>query len=164
MRKLALTSKTVCLLALMAFASPAISIAPCFAADPSLPTLIEEAKQGSVISQFELGMAYVQGKGTAQNYPEAAKWFKSAADQGNAEAQYNLGVMHALGEGMKQDYTEAAKWYRKAADQGNINAQYSLGGMYYEGQGVKKDFAESAKLYRQAASQMREALSRAAGN
>ena len=29
-----------------------------------------------------------------QDYSEAVKWYRLAADQGNATAQYNLGVMY----------------------------------------------------------------------
>ncbi len=34
-----------------------------------------------------------------QNYAEAVKGYKKAAEQGQVDAQYNLGVMYALGMG-----------------------------------------------------------------
>ena len=71
-----------------------------------------------------------------QDYVEAAKWYRKAADQGYAPAQFNLGVMYDNGEGVAQDYTEAAKWYRKAADQGDYRAQFNLGLKCDHGQGV----------------------------
>ena len=55
---------------------------------------------------------YENGQGVAQNYAEAVKWYRKAAEQGYAEAQFNLGVMYETGEGVAQDYAEALKWYR----------------------------------------------------
>ena len=73
---------------------------------------------------------YDNGQGVPQNYAEALKWYRLAADQGDASAQNNLGVMYAKGQGVPQNYAEALKWYRLAADQGNASAQSNLGFMY----------------------------------
>ena len=69
-----------------------------------------------------------------QDYAEAVKWYRLAADQGYADAQNNLGVMYDQGQGVPQNYAEAVKWYRLAADQGDAAAQYNLGVMYDKGQ------------------------------
>jgi TPR repeat protein len=37
---------------------------------------------------------YEKGQGLAQDYAEALKWYRKAADQGNADAQYGLGGMY----------------------------------------------------------------------
>ena len=65
-----------------------------------------------------------------QDYAEALRWFRKAAEQGNADAPNNLGAMYYNGYGVRQDYAEAVKWYRQAADQGNADAQNNLGAMY----------------------------------
>jgi uncharacterized protein len=65
-------------------------------------------------------------RGVPQNYAEALKWYRLAADQGNASAQNNLGGMYAAGRGPPQDYAEALKWYRLAANQGNALGQNNL--------------------------------------
>ena len=62
-----------------------------------------------------------------QDYAEAARWFRKAADQGLAEAQFNLGIMYDGGQGVAQDYAEAVRWFRKAADQSLAAAQFNLG-------------------------------------
>jgi TPR repeat protein len=77
---------------------------------------------------------YKLGQGVPQNYTEAMKWYRLAADQGNAGAQSNLGNMYEFGQGVPQNYAEAMKWYRLAADQGNADAQNNLGNMYAFGQ------------------------------
>jgi TPR repeat protein len=77
----------------------------------------------------------------AQDYAEAVKWYRRAAEQGNTDAQMRLGVMYEDGRGgLPQDDAEAAKWYRKAAEQGNVDAQATLGFRYERGQGVSQDY------------------------
>ena len=61
---------------------------------------------------------YRNGEGVPQDYAEAVKWYRLAAEQGDADAQYNLGLMYDNGNGVPQDYKEAVKWYRLAAEQG----------------------------------------------
>jgi TPR repeat protein len=82
---------------------------------------------------------YADGRGVAQDYAEAVRWYRKAAEQGDATAQFNLGAMCGTGQGVAQDYAEAVRWYRKAAEQGNADAQFILGIMYANGQGVAQD-------------------------
>ena len=42
------------------------------------------AAQGSAQAQYKLGLMYQAGEGVSQNYAEAAKWFRKAADQGHS--------------------------------------------------------------------------------
>ena len=58
-----------------------------------------------------------------QDYKEAFKWWRLAAEQGIAAAQYTLGVMYKAGEGVPQDNQRAIKWLRLAAQQGDVRAQ-----------------------------------------
>ncbi len=66
---------------------------------------------------------YHEGQGVPQDYAEAVKWFRLAAEQGNADGQYVLGSMYYKGHGVPQDYAEAVKWYRLAAEQGALSEQ-----------------------------------------
>jgi len=50
-----------------------------------------------------------------QNYAEAAKWFRLAAEQGDEAAQYFLAPYFAKGLGVPQDYVEAYMWANLAA-------------------------------------------------
>ena len=43
---------------------------------------------------MKLGFMYVAGEGIPQDYVEALKWFRLAADQGQANAQCFLGLMY----------------------------------------------------------------------
>jgi TPR repeat protein len=104
-------------------------------------------------AQYKLGISYTQGQGVRQDYAEAARWYRKAAEQGYAKAQFNLGFMYHEGLGVARDYVEAIRWVRRAADQGDVRAQDSLGIGYAFGQGVPRDYAEAACWYRKAAEQ-----------
>jgi TPR repeat protein len=56
-----------------------------------------------------------KGQGVAQDYAEAVKWYRKAAEQHLAWAQFNLGLCYAKSDGVKQDYVEAYAWYDLAA-------------------------------------------------
>ena len=65
---------------------------------------------------------YEHGGGVPQDYAEALKWYRKAADQGFAKAQNNLGIMYDRGQGVLQDYVQAHMWFNLAAAQGNERA------------------------------------------
>jgi TPR repeat protein len=96
---------------------------------------------------------YDNGQGVPQDYSEAVRWFRKAADQGLAKAQHNIGGMYAKGHRVPQDYSEAVKWYRKAADQGYAGAQLNLGFLYANGFGVTQDYSVAVNWYGKAAEQ-----------
>ena len=62
-----------------------------------------------------LGVMYDNGKGVPQDYQEAVRWYRLAAEQGDDYAQSNLGVMYATGKGVPQDYVQAHTWINLAA-------------------------------------------------
>ncbi|MEH6646523.1 tetratricopeptide repeat protein [Sulfitobacter sp.] len=66
-------------------------------------------------AQYNLGQMYRKGEGVIQDYAEAVKWYRKAAEQGYALAQSNLGVVYASGEGVIQDNLYAHMWLNIAA-------------------------------------------------
>ncbi len=111
------------------------------------------ARQGYGSAQYGVGLLYEDGLGAAQDYKEAAEWYRKAAEQGHALAQFNLALLYEDGHGVSQSDAEAARFYRKAAIQGIAEAQDRLGFLYQDGHGVSQDSAEAAKWYRLAADQ-----------
>ena len=109
------------------------------------------AQDGHAWAQYKFGSIYANGAGVPQNFTEAAKWFRLAADKGYVAAQYTLGVMYQNGRGVPQNYVEAVKWYQLAAERGYAHAQYSLGGMFEFGRGVPQDYVLSYMWYSLAA-------------
>ena len=61
---------------------------------------------------------YYTGQGAHQDYAEALRWYRKAAEQGYAKAQYNLGLMYANGHGVHQDFHLSKEWFGKACDGG----------------------------------------------
>src|SRR5260221_494374 len=92
-------------------------------ADGKLLTDIRaKAEKGNAECQYVLGLTFTFGYlGVAQDYAEAVKWYRKAADQGLAVAENSLGEMYEEGNGVTQDYVEAYKWYNLAASQGDSN-------------------------------------------
>ena len=84
---------------------------------PDFNVLKEQAEQGDMESQFQLGRCYAFGTGTEKNDQQAASWFRKAAEQGHAKAQYNLGVAYMTALGVDHDDAEARKWFLKSAQQ-----------------------------------------------
>lgn len=90
------------------------------------------AEAGDAKSQYESGYECSGGddierllgnyKGPKQDYFEAVKWYRRAAEQGYAAAQNALGTAYVNGKGIPEDYNEAVNWWRKAAAQGNAKA------------------------------------------
>ena len=105
----------------------------------------EEAERGDAVTQYRLGSQYERW---AQDYVEALKWYRKAAERGYFEAQFELGEMYANGKGVAKDDVEALKWYRKAAEQRYATRFNHLGAMYYDGEGAPEDAAEAVEWYR----------------
>ena len=112
---------------------------------------------------FRAGEKYYNGWDVPQDYAEAVKWYRKAAEKNHAAAQQKLGICYLRGDGVKEDCAEAEKWYRKAAEQGHAVAQISLGnclvyGDHLDYPAMNPDVAEAllceaAKWYRKAAEQ-----------
>ena len=112
--------------------------------------LLERAKEGNLEAQKDLAMAYIRGDEIEQNYEEAFKWYKAAAEQGDSDAQNSLYNRYAKGEGVEQNSEEAMKWLHRSADQGHGLAYYNLGFEYSSGVLVKKNELEAIKWYKKA--------------
>ncbi len=79
---------------------------------------LEKAIKGSADAQYQLGLLYLTGKGTLQDFEEAAKWFTSAAEQNHALAQYELGLLYHNGLGVNPDNEKSYVWLNLAAAAG----------------------------------------------
>jgi hypothetical protein len=111
------------------------------------------AEQGDAEAQYDLGFAYLNGRGMAKDAYNAAHWFQKAADQGHVDAQCHLGAMYEDGYGVPQDDHRAAKWFQKAADQGNALGQFGLGVVYAKLHGKLHNDCKAVKCFQKAAEQ-----------
>jgi TPR repeat protein len=101
------------------------------------------ALQSHPNAQNNLGVLYARGTGVPQDYVQATKWFRRAADDGLPGAQFNLARLYTIGYGVQQSDAEAAKWFRRAAEHGSPDAQMDLGYMYARGLGVTQDWVKA---------------------
>lgn len=67
------------------------------------------------MAQYWLGVMHLKGQGVEQDYDEAGKWFRKAAEQSIPQAQYKLGKLYSDGTGVPQDNEFAYVWYSVAA-------------------------------------------------
>ena len=100
----------------------------------TIAELERRARRGNADAQVALGERYERGReGALQDYLEAVKWYRAAAEQGLPLAQYLLGYMYEIGrEGVPQDYVQAHTWYHL----------YSAGGAE-DGSTMRDDLAEN---------------------
>ena len=72
------------------------------------------------------GGHYYFGFHVSQDRPEAAKWFRIAADRGFAEAMVDLGIMLWSGEGVAKDEDAAIAYWRTAKRAGEERGEQKL--------------------------------------
>jgi TPR repeat protein len=77
--------------------------------------------------QFGLGLQCASGAGAAQDYAQAADWYRKAAAQNHGLAQFNLGTMYANGQGVAKDDAQSIVWFGRAANLGDAGGQYKMG-------------------------------------
>lgn len=102
-------------------------------------------------AEYQTGLDYDLGRGVRQDYTEAVRHYRRAAEQGHAGAQFALAEMYKNGDGVAKDMDQALRWYRTAAAQGEAGAELMLGVLYEGGVGVPADVAEAARWYRRSA-------------
>jgi len=109
--------------------------------------LLAKANAGDASAQLKVGESYARAAATdqdrdqvAEDYKQAATWYRKAADQGNIAGELELAALYRDGGGRSfaRDTAQAAAWYGKAADQGDTGAQGTLGLLYAMGQGVPR--------------------------
>jgi len=127
----------------MRFELPAATVGPL--------SLRMAAANGDASAEFEVGARLAEGKGTPQNFQEAAKWYRRAADQGLAQAQYRLGTFYERGLAMKADRAQAEIWYKRAADKGNIKAMHNLAVLSANQTDQSPDYTTAAQWFEKAA-------------
>ncbi len=117
------------------------------------------AHRGDPAAQRNLAHIYRMGLGVAQDFVQAAAWYRLAADSGLARAQANLATMYLRGQGVEEDASQAAYWFTAAAAHGHPLAQYNLALLYLRGEGVERSEAKAAGwLYRAAKAGHKPAL------
>jgi len=119
----------------MALSGP--GIAPSDASS-GLDMLQEAADRGSAAACLQLGVLHAKGELLPQNYDEAARWYRAAAENGLSDGLVNLAFVRLRGleQGEGEDGIDLLKL---AAEQGNRTAMWALHNLYQEGLYVAAD-------------------------
>jgi TPR repeat protein len=80
------------------------------------------ADEGNNEAQFDLAQWHLLQAQTTNDFIEAVKYLKRAADAGYVPAQNNLGVCYVTGTGVQQDHVEGNKWFELATTGGSKSA------------------------------------------
>ena len=80
----------------------------------NISVLLKLANSNNAISQYKLGICYLDGKEVEIDYDEAIKWLKKAAESGHAKALETLGMCYFEGKGVNKDYDKALDFFYKA--------------------------------------------------
>ena len=78
--------------------------------EKSIPTLIADAEQGDVESQWLLGYLYKEGVRVEEDVEKSLRWTKLAAEAGHPRAQYNMAAFYMEGATVAKDITESLRW------------------------------------------------------
>ena len=102
---------------------------PCLYAQdrPTFEQAWQAAQNGEPNGYFLLGFFYYQGEGVTQNFTEAIKWFKKAANNGLRNSYGFLGACYIT----QKNYVEAINWFKKAIDNGDC-CYADLGACYLQ--------------------------------
>lgn len=116
-------------------------------AESDVKSLLEEAKNGSKSSLYNLGVIYSEGDGVKQDYEIANQYFEEAAKKNYAPAQNNLGWAYRQGLGIKKDAYQAIYWFRLAGLQHDALALQNLAEMALMGEGFEKNIDLAEEFY-----------------
>jgi localization factor PodJL len=133
---------------------PAAAIPPATDTLPAAiggPELRSAAAAGNPAAAYEIAVRFAEGRGVAQSFAEAARWFERAADHGLAPAQYRLGSLYEKGHGVKKDLEAARRLYLAASDKGSAKAMHNLAVLHAEGIDGKPDYKIASQWFRRAA-------------
>lgn len=111
-------------------AVPANSRVPAVAVNTKRPDPLQglrlQAQANDADAQFELGARYASGEGVAQDYAEAVKWFRRAADGGQVLAAATLAAYYRAGRGVSRDDVSSYTWSAIAEQEGDLASRHRL--------------------------------------
>lgn len=105
----------------------------------------KEAVKNEPLASYILGILYKNGEGFEQNYSNALRYFKLAAEAGCEISMFELGELYYNGYGVTKDFEEAAKWYQAACKKLYTGTSQPLPLMNDYLKGVEKELPFSAE-------------------
>jgi len=106
------------------------------------------ATEGNVEAMSALGLA----RHGREEYVEALRWFRKAAERGDPSAMVGIAVCLGHGQGVERDDVAATQWLTRAAEAGDPAAQFRLSYWLEAGDRVEAD-PIAARLWRRRAAE-----------
>jgi len=98
----------------------------------AIPGLKTQNAKGNPQAIYDLGCAYLYGRGVARDYAAARVMLESAARKGFSPAYAKLGLLYRNGWGVKADRDQAKSLLLRSANDGMPEAQYTLAECYLD--------------------------------
>lgn len=105
--------------------------------------VLQQANAGDAVSQFEVSIRYLTGRGFTADTVKAAYWTKRAAERNHLLARFNLGIFQFNGWGIEWNPFEAFRNFLYAAQRNIPEAQYALAQFYIENLVVPANWKEA---------------------
>jgi uncharacterized protein len=103
----------------------------------------DAAKAKDRLGMVVFGYYHQFGIGAAQNFEEAAKWYRRAADAGEGLGLHNLAALYRDGLGVKKDIEQSVRLSKQACETGIQRSCVVIAAAYLQGHGVRQDMKEA---------------------
>ena len=111
----------------------------------------EAADLGSVDACYQLGVAFITGKGVEKNVKRGVLFYEKAAMLGDVDARHNLGCY----EFERGNYDRAVRHFLISAKMGHEDSLEMIKHLFKGGLATKLQYAEALKGYRDAMEEMK---------
>ncbi|MFQ5568670.1 MAG: tetratricopeptide repeat protein [Rhodothermales bacterium] len=108
----------------------------------AVPAFRKKAYAGDVEAQHTLAQLSYAGAGVDEDWNEARRFWRMAADQQDPRAHLWLGWLSQR----EENHTEAVTWYQSAAELGHESAYGQLSHLYLMGKGVPQNVVKAVEL------------------
>ena len=121
-------------------------------ANDAVKRMDAEARTLQAEALEKIGDMYEKGDDLPQSYPDAAAWYRKAAEHGaEPVGLVKLASLLMQGRSGPLDYTEVYGLCEKAAKLGYAPGSYCVGVLYHQGFGVERDPSRAAKWFLESA-------------
>ena len=103
------------------------------------------AKKIKFYLQYQIGLMYFQGLGTAIDKTKAAEYFEKSAEQGNQYVKRMLAFEYIGGKKFEQDIEKGIALLTECSNSGDAFSCYKLGNLYLKGEIINLDLDKAEK-------------------
>ena len=105
----------------------------------------QAAELGNVTSYYNIGNAYMYGRGVERDGKKAIHYYELAATKGDVNARHNLG-WHEYRTG---NVERALKHYLMSARGGDNSSLVNIQKLYSKGHATKDDYTKALRIYQE---------------